>query len=115
MARGSSKGTHRLKMIKHILDNHINGPFTVADLIDTWKRAGIKRMPTTRELGNTIKRFVREGIIVEVGKDVPMVARMMQEEAGLVQGQARKTALYMKVGDLEKLESEPHEPDNEQE
>ena len=115
MARGSSKGTHRIKMIQHILDNHIDGPFTVADLVDTWKRAGIKRMPTTRELGNTIKKFAREGVIVEVGKDVPMVARMMQEEAGLVQGQARKTALYMKVGDLEKLESELHEPDNEEE
>jgi len=115
MARGSSKGTHRLTMIKHILDNHINGPFTVADLIDTWKRAGIKRMPTTRELGNTIKKFAREGVIVEVGKDVPMVARMMQEEAGLVQGQARKTALYMKVEDLALMESEPDEPNNEEE
>jgi hypothetical protein len=102
-------------MIQHILDNHINGPFTVADLIDTWKRARIKRMPTTRELGNAIKKFVREGVIVEVGKDVPMVARMMQEEAGLIQGQARKTALYMKVCDLERLESEPNEPDNEEE
>jgi len=34
MARGSSKGLHRIKMIQHILDNHINGPFTVADLIE---------------------------------------------------------------------------------
>ena len=113
MARGSSKGLHRIKMIEHILDNHIDGPFTVADLIDTWKAAGIKRMPTTRELGNTIKKFVRDGVIVEVGKDVPIVARKMQEEAGLIQGQARKTALYMKVGDLEKLERELFEPTTE--
>ena len=67
MARGSSKGLHRIKMIQHILDNHI----------------------------------------------VPIVARKMQEEAGLIQGQARKTALYMKVGDLEKLERELFEPTTE--
>jgi len=115
MARGSSKGLHRLVMVNELLDNHISGPFSVADLIDTWKSQGVRRIPTSRELGNIMKKFMREGRIVSVGEAVPLIARMMQEQAGLTQGYARKIALYIKVEDLAMLESELDELDDEEE
>jgi len=104
MARGNSKGIVRAKLIATSLER-INKAFTASDILDAMydMNPRPKNIPSIREVGAALRVFVASGQIIELGKAVPNKYRDMVEAAGLWQRGLRKTKLYIKVGDLDKL------------
>jgi len=104
MAKGNSKGILRARLVQQALDK-IDGSFTASDVLTTIDEFDPRprNIPSIREIGAVLKNWVTSGDIVELGKAVPNKYRDMVEAAGLWQRGLRKTKLYIKVGDLDKL------------